>query len=161
VTTVIKKLQELEAAAERTNAVESPIFTPVTTYNPVWTASGTAPALGNGSLTGKYQIRGKMVLCMIQFTPGTTTTYGTGNWAFSLPFPASNDAGDGWLGPCHIRKTATANYERFAQILAGGTTITNFITLTEASNVSNLTKDLPWTWAHDGAIYLQVEYEMA
>ena len=160
-TDLLHRLEKIEKYLDRRNSVLQPITSEVTPCVPAWTTTGTAPVLGNGVLTGKYQIRGKMCLYNLIFVPGTTTTYGTGNWAFSLPFPASNDAGDGWFGICHIRKTGVANYERFAQILAGATTISIFTTLTEGSNVSNLTNALPWAWAHDGSLQLQIEYEMA
>lgn len=54
-------------------------------YTPAWTASGTAPAIGNGTLTGGYRRIGQQVDFWLEFTAGTTTTFGTGTWRFSLP----------------------------------------------------------------------------
>lgn len=58
---------------------------PWTAYVPVWTSTGTAPALGDGTLTGAYIQVGKLVHYRIALTMGSTTTYGTGSYAFSLP----------------------------------------------------------------------------
>jgi len=60
-------------------------------YTPVWTVhSGTAPAIGNGSISGRFMTIGR--LCVVQFdlTAGSTTTFGSGGfWRFSLPASAA------------------------------------------------------------------------
>lgn len=58
-------------------------------WTPSWTATGTAPAIGNGTLTGEYIQIGKTVIFRIKFIAGTTTTFGTGIWLFSLPVTLS------------------------------------------------------------------------
>lgn len=58
-----------------------------TAWTPVWTATGTAPALGNGTLTGRYFRIGNLVVAWVNLTLGSTTTMGTNTWGFSLPFP--------------------------------------------------------------------------
>ncbi|MEU6348877.1 hypothetical protein ABZ896_06075 [Streptomyces sp. NPDC047072] len=59
-----------------------------TTYTPAWAAATTAPALGNGTLTGKYAIVGKVCHFTALFTAGSTTTFGSGNYTFGFPVPA-------------------------------------------------------------------------
>lgn len=54
-------------------------------YTPAWTSSGTAPALGNGTLTGAYIQHGSTVHVRIVLTLGSTSTVGTGLYRFSLP----------------------------------------------------------------------------
>jgi len=56
-----------------------------TSYTPTWTTSGTAPSLGNGTLTGGYLAIGKILFFRIQFQPGSTTTFGSGGYSFALP----------------------------------------------------------------------------
>ena len=61
-----------------------------TDYTPVWGAeSGTAPAIGNGTLAGSYARTGTVVHVRIYLKIGSTTNLtaqGTnGNWYFSLP----------------------------------------------------------------------------
>lgn len=55
------------------------------TYTPAWTASSTNPSLGNGSLTGRYQRFGRGRVVGINLIPGSTTSFGAGNYSFSLP----------------------------------------------------------------------------
>lgn len=55
------------------------------TYTPAWTSNGSAPSIGNGSISGKYYRVGKTVKAAIEITIGTTTVVGTGFYGFSLP----------------------------------------------------------------------------
>jgi hypothetical protein len=62
-----------------------------TTYTPTWaTSGGAAPAVGNGTLTGRYSRMGKTINVIISLTAGTTTTFGASpnTWSFALPFAA-------------------------------------------------------------------------
>ena len=60
-----------------------------TSYTPLWTSSGTAPALGNGTIVGYYAKAGRLVTAKIAMEGGSTTTFGTGSYSFSLPFTAA------------------------------------------------------------------------
>ena len=59
-----------------------------TSYTPVWTAAGTACALGNGTITGAFRRRGDVVDWRVILTPGSTTTFGTGTYSITLPIEA-------------------------------------------------------------------------
>src|SRR5262245_36813201 len=54
-------------------------------FTPTWATSGTAPAFGNASVYGRYLQLGKMVHYTLGIQFGSTTTFGTGNFAFALP----------------------------------------------------------------------------
>jgi len=56
-----------------------------TSYTPSWTSSGTQPAIGNGTIAGQYRRIGQNISCRIALTTGSSTTYGTGDYLFSLP----------------------------------------------------------------------------
>ena len=60
-----------------------------TAYTPTWTSTGTAPSKGNGTLVGYYGKVGRVVTAKIALTSGSTTTFGTGAYLFSLPLPAA------------------------------------------------------------------------
>jgi len=60
-----------------------------TSYTVTWTSSGTAPAKGNGTMVGYYSKIGRQVTVKIEFNSGSTTTFGTGYYSFSLPFAAA------------------------------------------------------------------------
>lgn len=59
-----------------------------TSFTPTWTAATTNPTIGNGELTGAYQVRGDTVLFMGRIVMGSTTTFGSGIWSLSLPVAA-------------------------------------------------------------------------
>lgn len=65
------------------------MFAAWTTYTPTWTSS-TAPSLGNGTLVGRYMKIGRTVFVVIHLTTGSTTTYGSGSYNWSLPFTAAS-----------------------------------------------------------------------
>ena len=55
-------------------------------YTPTWLGTaGTAGTVGNGTLQGRYREIGKCLYVGIDLICGTTTTFGTGYWGFSLP----------------------------------------------------------------------------
>lgn len=62
----------------------------VQTYTPVWGSTGTAPAIGNGTLVGKYITIGKLTHAWISQVNGSSTTYGTGTYSWTLPTVAHN-----------------------------------------------------------------------
>lgn len=59
-----------------------------TAYTPTWEAATTNPAIGNGTLVGRYTSFGKMVVGNATITMGSTTTYGSGVWFLGLPVAA-------------------------------------------------------------------------
>ena len=61
------------------------------TYTPAWTASTTNPVIGNGSISGIYQRINKLIVGQIFIVCGSTTTYGTGFYRFSVPFAIGNN----------------------------------------------------------------------
>lgn len=58
-------------------------------FTPIWGGSTANPAIGNGTLRAKYQRMGSRVSMTVELIVGSTTTLGTGDWSFSLPFPSS------------------------------------------------------------------------
>jgi len=63
-----------------------------TSYTPTWTSvSGTNPVIGNGTIDAGYRRIGNVVDFWLRLTAGSTTTFGTGSYALSLPV-AANDS---------------------------------------------------------------------
>ena len=84
---------------------------PWTTYTPVWTAS-VNPVLGNGTLVGKYFQIGKLVWFRIRLVSGSTTTYGTSDYRFSLQVTANAGyLGQDIVGSAHFADTGTNLYD--------------------------------------------------
>ena len=132
-------------------------------YTPIWTAVTTNPSIGNGTLVGRYTQIGKTCILVIGLTMGSTTTYGSGNWSFSLPKTAKNTSGINFYGVAHLRKSGTANYERIAQISPSiSTTVINMFTdPTPGSNSANISATVPFTWGEGDAFGFEITYEIA
>jgi len=58
-------------------------------YAPLWTSNGTAPVLGNGTMIGYYAKVGRLVTAKIELNSGSTTTFGTGYYSWTLPIVAA------------------------------------------------------------------------
>lgn len=57
-----------------------------TAYTPTWSSdSSPQPVIGNGSIVAAYRQIGKTLDIRLILTAGSTTTFGTDGWLFSLP----------------------------------------------------------------------------
>lgn len=54
-------------------------------FSTTWAGSVTNPAIGDGTLAALYHVVDRMVHFSVSMTAGTTTTFGTGFWTFSVP----------------------------------------------------------------------------
>ena len=159
---IIQRIRQLEREVERLQRWEQPVGK-WQSYTVSWTADTTNPAIGNGTLTGRYIVIGKLCTYVLGLVMGSTTTYGSGNWAFSLPINAVNTAGINFYGVAHLRKVGTANYERIAQISPSlSTSVINLFTdPTPGSNSANLSETVPFTWGEGDALGFEITYEIA
>lgn len=80
---------ERDSGAAWVTVADPAVFTAWMSYIPAWTASVSNPAIGNGTIVGKYKLVGKTCHFYIIITMGTTTTYGSGYWSVTLPTPAA------------------------------------------------------------------------
>ncbi|MET7849477.1 hypothetical protein ABZT48_14785 [Streptomyces avermitilis] len=62
-------------------------------YTPTWTAATTNPAIGDGTLTGKYAVVGKVCHFTTFMVFGSTTTFGNGVYSFGLPVTGGTPGG--------------------------------------------------------------------
>lgn len=67
---------------------DATLVLPQGSYTPAWTATTADPDIDDGTLTGRYTQTGKWVDFCITLIAGAGTTFGTGDWRFSLPVPA-------------------------------------------------------------------------
>jgi hypothetical protein len=130
-----------------------------TTYTPSWTAAGTAPAIGNGTLSGKYLQVGKNVIVQIVFVAGSTTTFGTNEWRFSLPFASYELSGSAAGHPAsgYVEDAAVAAYQVLASRKSGGASNVAFF---YTSNLS-LQSTQPFTWANGDFFNIELVYGIA
>ena len=123
-----------------------------TAYTPVWTGSTTNPVINNGSITGHYRRLGKRVEVEIRVLMGGTTTFGTGNWALTLPVAALKETTLAGLA----LDNAPAGRPVACQIAAG--TVNIFRMHTANGIITNL---VPWTWAQFDSLTIRGSYETA
>lgn len=120
-----------------------------TSYPVAWTAGTTNPVLNNGYLSGKYRLVGnELCMVMVRIAPGSTTTFGSGQYRISLPFTAPQGAPIFMKGNALI---ASALYEfvGWTSTLAGSATFVSLYVSnpTASINVSSWTNTAPATFA--------------
>jgi hypothetical protein len=140
------------------NNIETGIAYTWDSYTPAWTSSGSAPAIGNGTLVGKYIQRGKWVAGFAKLTCGSTTTFGTGVYNLSLPVTSSAVVFD-VLG-------AGGAYDASANSFWSGVAWHNSTTtircyVTGAGGAFATGAAIPFTFATTDQIMLQFTYEAA
>jgi hypothetical protein len=125
-----------------------------TAYTPTWTSSGTAPAIGNGTLQGSYLRVGKLVYGHIYWKAGSTTTYGTGLYFFSLPLAAYTFGVGQWSIPVsgYLENQGIQGYS----IQSGTTGGTNFLPILANGNAWSPTD--PFTLGTDDYANIQFIY---
>ncbi|MFJ2568185.1 hypothetical protein ACIO02_35570 [Streptomyces sp. NPDC087568] len=134
-------------------------FATWTTYTPTWTSSGTAPNIGNGSVTGRYLKIGRTVFCTINLVAGTTTTFGSGNYTFGLPFQAANFVLTA-VGSVHI--FGAARWNGTCLVSPASATVAPFVSTSATNTQANwVTNTRPETLAADAQIRMSVVYEAA
>jgi hypothetical protein len=114
-----------------------------TSYTTTWgVASGTAPSLGNGTLTAVYSRIGNFVYFAINLVAGSTTTFGSGIYTFTLPFAMSDstngisgygaalDAGVAWYRGYTPNSMENGFTDKFVMINDSGTPIQNSVPFT-------------------------------
>lgn len=126
---------------------------PTRVYTPVWTTAGTAPALGNGTLQGFYSTFLGLVFATIQFTAGSSTTFGTGAWSFSLPAP--NGLILHAVGGVHLVDSGTTDQPAVVDVAS------NALTFNVVSGSGIVTASVPWTWATGDSIRASILYALA
>jgi len=126
-------------------------------YTPVWEATGTAPVLGNGVLTGSYVRIGDVVSFRLRLQINSTTTMGTGSYFFTLPI-AMSAAEKGFMGNAAILDTGVAWYLGYEPIsVIPGTTNKFQINRYDGSTVGQTT---PITFANGDNIYAWGQYNV-
>lgn len=128
---------------------------PWTSYTPAWTGSGSNPAIGNGTLAGKYRQIGKSIDYEINILMGSTTTFGSGTYSFSLPVTASASVSYHPMGWGIVRDGGAAPLVRFPTF--SSTTTVNLIDV--AGTIVAAT--VPFTFANTDRIIIAGQYEAA
>jgi len=129
-----------------------------TSYVPVWTTTGTAPALGNGTIGG-YWRRSSLDKGMVKvagaMTFGSSTTFGTGSYRVTAPVAASANAIGRAVGSAYLADVGTQNKAGIC-IFADANNL-----LLIAAAGGDVTNNNPHVWAQTDIIRWDLEYEPA
>lgn len=126
-----------------------------TAYTPTWTSSPTNPTIGNGVLLGRYFKLGRTVSISITLQFGSTTTAGSGGWAFSLPVAPQTVYDQSLVA--RILDSGTDNKAGVANVSASAANI-NQVT---AEGGNTIGAGDPMVWATNDAVYITGVYESA
>ncbi|MFK0151207.1 hypothetical protein ACIQVK_03880 [Streptomyces sp. NPDC090493] len=134
-----------------------------TTYTPTFGSTGTAPAVGNGTLNGQYMKIGRTVIMSLTFTIGSTTTFGSGNLSFTLPATGAA-ASNGVALNASASRTGTQNFVMGAMPLTNNATTTSTIWFASTSTSGDWdawTASVPWTLAAGDIVRVWGQYQAA
>ena len=127
-------------------------------YSPTWSGSGTAPTIGNGTIAGRYKKVGKTVFLNVKLTMGSTSTFGTGVWNFTLPSGLPAQSGSSVVmasvyedisGPAYNTGVVTNEYDASTALVTA---------LTHNATVS---ATVPFTWTTGDVLLFNGSYETA
>ena len=127
-----------------------------TDYTPTWTSDGTQPGIGNGTLYGKYSVIGNTCHLSFYLFVGSTTTFGSGTYFFSLPLAVGS--GIRHVGNCAVYDSSTGLYYlSYVNLLPGESVMWAF--LKNGSSNTVFSPNQPITWASGDQIRLSVTYQ--
>lgn len=133
-------------------------------YTPVWSStSGTAPAIGNGTITGFFAVTGHICFVNIQLLFGSSSTFGSaGTWNFSLPLNFSGITSTFIQGGAFYKLAAgglinptPGNNTVWAQITSAAP---NVVVLQDNNGSIRLATG---AWGNGGAIHINVTYPIS
>lgn len=121
---------------------------------PAWSSSGTQPSLGNGTWSHKYVTLGKVTFASFELIMGSTTTFGTGEYRFSVPATAVSY--ELWVGSAFLYDDSTASNRR-----TGAVRFLDSTTLLIYGSNGEISNTVPFTWATNDRIRMSITYETA
>lgn len=124
------------------------------TYTPTWYASGVQPAIGNGTLAGRYRRIGRTIVSHLSVIMGSTTTYGTGYWYFSSPGGLTYNNTHQGVG---VAEDGGSWYP--LTVVFASTYITPYYT--NAGTLSTISSTAPFTWGSGDMLRLTSVVEIA
>jgi hypothetical protein len=135
-----------------------------TAYTSTWLGQTANPAIGNGFLQAKYTVIGKAVHVQIIIGCGSTTTYGTGIWGFTLPLPVVGHAtGTVWIydGGSGVSYVGTLGSGAFVVGGPFADAVLASVSVGATAAFASATVPIAWASRVPSYIFLQGTYEIA
>lgn len=123
------------------------LASPWTAYTPTWGGTTTNPVLGNGSIAAAYKIAdpvSKTVHLRLRLVTGSTTSFGSGFWTFTLPLAPTLPAVQIIHGFAGTGDGATR------YVIAGQLNTSGQIERIAAAGSTGVTNTSPFTWGDAG-----------
>lgn len=134
-----------------------------TAYTPTWASvSNPQPAIGNGNLNGAYLRLGNLLFIRIHMNMGSTTTFGTSSWSWTLPagITAATLTGGGQqqLLTAYALDSGTAHYTGVARSNSASTKVDEVNT---SGGAGAWQPSTPFTWAVNDELVIEGMIEVA
>lgn len=159
-------------------AITAPYFSNVATpigfphwfaYTPTWGATGTAPAIGDGTFDCKFAMVGKIVNFRFRWNAGSTSTYGTGAFTFTLPVSAGSyyataSTNQSFGGSGYMENNGVLGYNAVTAYMNATLGVTKFgitVVNSAAGAVDLVGQTVPFTWGTADYINFGGTYEAA
>lgn len=123
-----------------------------TSFTPTWSGSTTNPTLGNGAYNNAYQLLGSTVNFRLNLTMGSTTTYGSGAYGWTLPLNPKNDTA---CAAVLVDASATQRYAATAWL----TNASGIFRLLHGGPSAGVAGTVPFTFAQSDQIIISGTYE--
>jgi hypothetical protein len=130
-------------------------------FTPTWTATGTAPSLGNGIWVTRYIRMNDLVWAYYRLQFGTTTSSGTGQWRFTLPVTATTQGFEVGAGRIFDASTTTSYPCIIAIMGANEVRFMTFGGSAPASVNAEVGQFAPMSWADQDQLIGVLVYEAA
>jgi hypothetical protein len=145
----------LQALATETTGLQ--YASELVSFTPTWTATGSNPAIGNGTLEGKYMRVGKQCFAKYRLVAGSTTTFGSGEWNFSLPFNAQLDGINiGVICGGYSEDNAVAGYRIYGANINTSQQLRPF----NGTGISPYNSTTPFSWGNTDYLQFAIVYEV-
>jgi len=139
---------------DNTTNRENLISAPSVAFTPTWTASITNPTIGDGTLRGWYARSGSVVTATYEVIMGSTTTFGAGTYAFSLPRMSASPSVHVGAAYCTDASAGSAATTGVAQQLTGSPGTVRL----QSTGTGIWNPTTPFTWAPGDVIRFTVTY---
>lgn len=126
-------------------------------YTPTWTASSVNPSLGNGILSGFWRRVGDTMNVQINWNPGSTTTFGTGVYYFTIPSGYTIDTAKIGTSTARASLGNAELYDLSGNIYQANVTYfsTTQVALWPESSGNQVGNATPVTWVNNDNIYME------
>jgi hypothetical protein len=121
-------------------------------FTPGWITQATQPVLGNGTLTGFVERRGEWAKVNVQLVIGSTTTFGSGEWIFTMPYSVNRiTTGSGMI------RTAGGNW--YTCVCMMQTPGSNWLQVQNSSLIApRLSNNIPFAWSAGDTVIFDIDF---